>query len=141
MDGGFNSGKTQGLKHKIKGRFGNTFQLRWTAGLFWKTAGALLQNNQVVAVSSDVDRWITIPWPRAKRGSDLIYAVHTRSNGSERKGGKSPAATIGCGGASPARLKPVIRARFWAAGWCKGTRAVCVTHWGLERGSGMVVVE
>ena len=39
-------------------------------------------------VSSDVDRWITIPWPRAKRGSDLIYAVHPRSNGSEQKGGK-----------------------------------------------------
>ena len=39
-------------------------------------------------VSSDVDRWITIPWPGAKRGSDLIYTVHPRSNGSEQKGGK-----------------------------------------------------
>ena len=50
-------------------------------------------------VSSDVDRWITIPWPRAKRGSDLIYAVHTRSNGSEQKGGKvAGAAQIGDSG-------------------------------------------
>ena len=62
-----------------------------------------LAKDPAEAVSSDVDRWITIPWPRAKRGSDLIYAVHTRSNGSEQKGGKSPAATIGCGGASLAR--------------------------------------
>ena len=47
-----------------------------------------MQKIQAEAVSRDVDRWITIPWPRAKRGSDLIYAVHTRSNGSEQKGGK-----------------------------------------------------
>ena len=41
VDGGFYLRETQGLKHKNRGRFGITFQLTWTAGLFRKTAGAL----------------------------------------------------------------------------------------------------
>ena len=39
-------------------------------------------------VSSDVDRWITIPWPRAKRGFGSNLRFHTKSNGSVQKGGK-----------------------------------------------------
>ena len=31
---------------------------------------------------------------------------------------------------------PAFLGSFWAAGWCKGTRAACVTHWRVKPGSG-----
>ena len=34
VDRGLNFKEDQGLKHKSRGGFGNTFQLAWTVGLF-----------------------------------------------------------------------------------------------------------
>ena len=47
-------GKTQGPKQRNQWHILNYFELRWTAGLFWKNLGSLLKDGRAVSDGVDV---------------------------------------------------------------------------------------